>query len=153
MNHDFDSRLRERMLRLEATMPDAPMRRRQHRLRWSLPPLLVVGVLAFAAGVGASTLVQEGVRGSPGVFSPLGPLFCSDIQQRTPADAGPLLSQLGYEVTWQIEDPAANTSRQSTVAPPDGHIIEGVLHGRELLLVVERGPGATPANDPCPAAR
>lgn len=134
-------------------MPDAPARRGQHRLRWSLLPLLAVGVMAFAAGVGASILIQEGVRGSPGVFSPLGPLYCSDIQQRTPADAGSLLSELGYEVTWQIEDPAANTSRQSTSAPPDGHIIEGVLHGRELLLVVERGPGAIPVDDPCPAAR
>ena len=67
-----------------------------------------------------------------------------------PVAADPLLRQLGYKVTWQIEDRDAKTSVQSTTPPSDGFIVEGAIIQGELILVVERGRDVKPVPITCP---
>jgi hypothetical protein len=122
--------------------PNKPRRRRQLGI--------VVGLIAamLLSGVAGASVhqVMTGVKGSSGVFSPGGPLACSPIQHMNPVEAGKALAALGYVVTWQIEyradDPDQNESTMSSVPPPDGFVIEGVLEGNQLLILVERGPAA-----------
>ncbi len=72
-------------------------------------------------------------------------MHCTRIQEMAPPRAADLLGLLGYSVTWQIEDRDAGTSVQLPSPPADGYIIEGILKGRYLTLVVERGANAIPA--------
>lgn len=151
MTEEFDARLRERMLRLEDEMPAMSTKTTAGRpLRWSASALVLVGVLGMATGAAASTAFQEAVGSAPGVFSSQGALYCSRIQQMAPVDADPLLRELGYEVTWQLEDRDANTYVRSATPPSDGFIVEGVIIGRDLVLVVERGEDVEQVGDPCP---
>jgi hypothetical protein len=142
----FDDQLRERLERIEASaqVPDrpgkAPRPRRAGRPIAVAAGLVLAGLLA--GGVGAAAL--EAVRGYPGVFSSGGALACSNIQKMSPPRADELLTQLGYEVTWQIENRDTSASSTSTEAPVVGYIQEGVLHGQKLLIVVETGSKAVP---------
>ncbi len=64
------------------TLPHKPRRRRQLGI--------VVGLVAamLLSGVAGASVhqVMTGVKGSPGVFSPGGPLACSPIQHMDPVD-------------------------------------------------------------------
>jgi hypothetical protein len=91
------------------------------------------------------------VRGYPGVFSSDGVLYCSDVQTMSPSRAASLLADLGYSVTWQVENRDTGSS-QAVLAPPStGFIIDGVAHGSTLILVVETGADAQPASQSCEA--
>jgi hypothetical protein len=152
MTEEFDARLKERLVRLEAGMPDMSAKTRGSRpLRMSALALVLVGVLGVVTGAAATSVVFREASGPvPGVFSRQGPLYCSGIHQMAPVVADPLLRELGYKVTWQIEDRDAKTSVQSSTPPSDGFIVEGaIIHG-ELILVVERGRGVEPVPNPCP---
>lgn len=154
MNDDFDGRLRDRLQQMEDTMPDLiSTPRGRNPLRWSLPAVALVAALGIAAGAAGATAIQFATSGgpTPGVFSADGPLYCTRIQQMTPQEADPLLRQLGYAVTWQLEDRDARTSTRSTTPPSDGYIVEGVIVGRDLTLVVERGKDVQQVADPCPS--
>ncbi len=165
MDH-FDTRLRDRLQLLEANLPArAGTGAKRRSPRWTALVVAGVAVLALATGGAGATLVQAGVtifrqgaaigqevlleNGHPGVFGPQGPLYCTRIQEMGPRQAAPILADLGYTVTWQVEDRDARTSTQTTISPADGFIIEGVLHGRDLTLVVERGAAAVPAGESC----
>jgi len=149
---DPDTRLHDRLRRLEAELPtEVGARPARRSARWSAPVVAGIALLAVATGGAGATIVQEAVRGSPGVFSREGPLYCTRIQEMEPPRAAVLLADLGYRVTWQVEDRDALTSVQTTTPPLDGYIIEGVIHGRDLTLVVERGDAAVPARSSCEA--
>lgn len=151
MNDDFDARLRDRMRRLEETMPDLTTTTSEHRrLRWSLPAVTLIAALAFAAGAAGATVMREAVGTAPGVFSPDGPLYCTRIQQLSPREADPLLREFGYDVTWQVENRDTGDYERSTTPPSEGYIVEGALIGRDLVLVVEQGSEVEQVSDPCP---
>ena len=153
MNEEFDVRLKERLLRLEEEMPDMSTRRRpwNRSLRLPLTAVVLVGVLGMATGAAAASVVFREAGGTaPGAFTAEGPLYCSGIHEMAPAQADPLLRDLGYEVTWQIEDRDARSSVQSSTPPTDGFIVEGAIIGGKLILVVERGQNVEPVADPCP---
>lgn len=145
---DFDDRLRTRLERLEMTLPvSQTTSARPTRVPFRLSLGVVSGIAAVALLAGAvagATVVSESVRGHPGLFAPGGPFQCTRIRQMSPPQAEAVLEDLGYDVTWQVEDRGLGTSEQKPTAPPDGYIIEGVLDGANLLLVVERGEGAEP---------
>jgi hypothetical protein len=153
----FDEALATRLRRMESAVPvrtSGPWTTsiRSTTLRPSRRAGLALGIAMAAAAltggiVGAA--VSGAVNGSPGVFSTGGPLYCSNIQSMSPADAAPLLSQLGYSVIWQIEDKTRHSSTVTELPPKEGYIIDGGLHGRGLLLVVESGQGAEPATRSC----
>jgi hypothetical protein len=151
------SSLAERLRLLEASLPEgqlhagklAPVGRRG--TRWKRAAI-VTGIVAamLVSGVAGAAAHEwaTGVRGYPGVFVPGGPLACSPIQHMTPPVAAQKLEDLGYNLTWQIEYRGAGASPDSSIIsmspPEDGYIIEGVLQGTDLMLLVERGPGARP---------
>lgn len=149
--NSFDDQLRERLERIEASaeVPDRPEKGRKP-LRARRPMAIAAGLVlagVLAGGVGAAAL--EAVRGYPGVFGAGGALACSDIREMSPSRADPLLTELGYEVTWQIENRDSGTSVTSTEPPAAGYIQEGVLHGQKLLIVVETGAKAEPVGPGC----
>jgi hypothetical protein len=153
MSEKFDVHLKERLLRLEEEMPDMSTRRtRPNRsLRLPLAVVVLVGILGIATGAAAASVVMREAGGSaPGVFTAEGPLYCSGIHEMSPGQADPLLRELGYQVTWQIEDRDAKTSVQSAKPPSNGFIVEGAIVNGELILVVERGQGVQRVADPCP---
>ena len=120
--------------------------------------LLFVAVLSIAAPRGATGQVSEATPGypvgHPGLFTPGQPLHCSGVDRMTPAEAAPVLEALGYDVTWQVEDRDRLTSGQTREPPKSGFIIEGIVHGRAMVLVVEVGSRATPAKvAPCDGPR
>lgn len=149
--------LTDRLRALESAMPGGeltkgafvthPNKPRRLRRLGIAAGLIAAMVLSGAAGASVHQ-VMTGVKGSPGVFSPGGPLACSPIQHMNPVQAGEALAALGYVVTWQIEyraeDPDQNESTMSSSPPADGSVIEGVLEGNQLLILVERGPAAHP---------
>jgi hypothetical protein len=149
--------LADRLHAMESAMPGGelpprvfgnhPNKHRRGRRLGIAAGLIAAMLLSGAAGA-AVHQVMTGVTGSPGVFSPSGPLACSPIQHMNPVDADKALAALGYDVTWQIEyralNPDQNKSTMSSTPPAVGYVIEGVLEGRHLLLVVEIGPAALP---------
>ena len=151
---EFDSGLRTRLERLEQTLPTKQTMSagwRRGPLRLSLAAaggLAAVGILAGV--VAGATVVSDQVHGHPGLFAPGGTFYCTNIRQMSPPEAERALAQLGYVVTWQVEDRSLGSSEQTTTPPSDGYIIEGVLDGKDLVLVVERGEGAAPVPEgPC----
>ncbi len=76
-------------------------------------------------------------------------MYCSGIQGMVPSKAAPLLSSLGYHVTWQVDDKAAHTTSQTIVPPAQGLIIEGIQNGRQLVVVVDQN-GEGPIPHSCP---
>lgn len=153
MSEAFDVHLKERLLRLEEEMPGMSTKstRPNRSLRLPLAAVVLVGVLGIATGAAAASVVMREAGGTaPGVFTAEGPLYCSGIHEMSPAQADPLLRELGYRVTWQIEDRDAKTSVQSATAPSDGFIVEGAIVNGELILVVERGQAVQRVADPCP---
>ncbi len=150
--------LAERLHALESAMPagelppgafDTRPNKHGRGRRLAIVAGLIAAMLLSGAAGATVHQVMTGVTGSPGVFSPGGPLACSPIQHMNPVDADKALAALGYDVTWQIEYRALNpddhyASTMSSTPPADGYVIDGVLEGRHLLLVVEIGPAATP---------
>jgi hypothetical protein len=154
-NHDsldpFDTQLRGRMERLEASLPHkAPFPRRStSRAKWTAGVIaLVLAALTTGVALGA-TVFSDAVRGHPGLFAPGGALQCSGIQEMSPPQAANVLEELGYSVTWQIENRDDGSSIQSPRPPTEGYVIEGVLNGRDMTLVVEVGENAEPASPVC----
>ncbi|MFN8519597.1 MAG: hypothetical protein U0667_09500 [Chloroflexota bacterium] len=47
----------------------------------------------------------------------------------TPSKA-PILAELGYDVTWQIEGWPGTRSYQTKVAPDEGFLFDGITKGR-----------------------
>lgn len=148
----FDLELARRLARLAEAVPveAVPEPHRGH-----VPGRRLSGVLAgvtaaiLIAGATVGGLVLFGVpTGHPGLFGPGRPLYCSGIERMTPPEAAAWLAAHGYVVTWQIEDVDAPSSRQSTVPPMSGYIIDGVLKGNQMTLVVEVGQGAQRVNPP-----
>jgi len=146
---ELDQDLRERLIRLEASIEvsDRPgpfaLPRRSRRIAVGI--LAAVLVLGGAASASVLMSAREPIP-SPGVFSAGGALACTGVWKMTPPEAETYLASRGYEVTWQIEDVGAGTSRRSEDPPREGSIIEGVLVGHALTLVVETGTGARQAN-------
>ena len=143
-----DDVLRGRLARLESALPSAREVSTRRRSGLAVPSALALLLIGGAAGT-AGAAALDAVRSSPGVFSPDGALACSNVRTMSPSSADEALRQLGYQVTWQIEDRDAGTSVTSTVPPASGYVQDGVLHGRDLLIVVETGNAATPAGPGC----
>jgi hypothetical protein len=153
----FDDKLRQRISRLEQSIPirepgESGYPRRS--LRLSLATSLAVSALLVLAGVVAgaavgATVVSNGVQARPGLLAPSGTFYCTQIPRMAPDRAGVALADLGYTITWQVEDRDTGTSKQTDTAPTDGYIVDGVLDGHHLLLVVERGSGAHPSVQTC----
>jgi hypothetical protein len=112
--------------------------------------LAIVAAISIAAGALGAIAVQTTVRSAPGLFASGGPFYCTEIGNMTPVAAQPLLTQLGYQVTWQVEDRDSGSSSQTSTPPTDGFIVEGVQHGRDLVLVVETGVNVEPPDHSCP---
>lgn len=152
----FDGQMRERLARLESAAPTgAPPnlgRARRFRSRVGGLALAVAATLLLAGvAVGGVVVISSGVVGHEGLFNPGQPLRCSGVDKMSPPVAQQWLNERGYTVTWQIEDQDAHTSRQTSVPPTSGYIIDGILHGNQLTLVVETGANAQPANgSQCP---
>lgn len=116
--------------------------------------VVLVAVLGVATGAAAATVVFRDAGGTaPGVFTAEDPLYCNGLHELSPVQADPLLRDLGYEVTWQIEDRDARTSRQSSTPPGDGFIVEGALINGQLVLVVERGQDESESQIPARGVR
>jgi hypothetical protein len=146
---ELDEVLRGRLIRLEDSL-EVPGRPRHSALPGRSRRIAVgilVAVLVLGGAASASVLMnnREAIP-SPGVFSAGGALACTGVWKMTPPEADTYLASRGFDVTWQIEDVAAGTSRMSKDPPHQGFIIEGVLDGRALTLVVEIGTGARQAN-------
>ena len=142
----LDARLSERLARLEASLPP-PGRRantegpRSNRLLW--PAMVVTLALAFGGGVAARQLVLDRGWTDSGLFTRGGALYCSGLQHLAPRDAAPILRQLGYVVTWQVDDRETGDSYQSSEPPAGGYVDEGIQKGQQLVIVA-------PQNDPGP---
>ncbi len=141
---DLDVRLRERMSGLEATLPAAlagmterNRSRRGPRLAWSV--IAVAFAASFGSGVAAGAVVRELILDpgwtDSGLFTPGGALYCSGLHGMAPPEAARILDQLGYEVTWQVDDRVSGTSYQTTDAPAGGYVDEGIQKGRQLVIV------------------
>lgn len=151
MTTDFDDELATRLTGLESRLrwaDEVATRPSKRRLRWTAPLVAIVAALSIGAGAIAAVTLEP--RAAPGIFAAGGTLYCSDVANRPPNAAQPMLESLGYTVTWQIEDRDAGTSTQSTTPPKDGYIVEGSQHGRNLLIVVERGSTVIPVAHTCP---
>jgi hypothetical protein len=150
---EFDEQLRARLERLEATLPlgrPVPSHAKRPEIRLTAGVVSGIAAVAMLAGaVAGATVISDGVRGHPGLFAPGGIFECTRIQEMTPRHAAGVLAELGYTVTWQVEDRDLGTSKQMSVAPSDGYIIDGVLEGANLVLVVERGAGVVPRDPVC----
>jgi hypothetical protein len=147
--NDFDTVLRDRLVRLEGSIV-LPARRRSSWPRVSRA--VVAGLLAaavLAGGAGAAALIRgQQAKGSEGLFNPGQPLACSRVWAMSPPDAARYLAARGYVVTWQVEDRDSGTSRQTKIAPATGFVIEGVRQGNQLTMVVEVGSRARQATPP-----
>lgn len=115
-------------------------------------------VVAFADGTARELVPRELVEDpdwvTSGLFTRGGALYCSGLQGMMPTKAAPILSALGCEVTWQIEDRDASThTYQTTTAPSQGRIDEGLQNRRELVIVVMLGDGPIShgSSSSCPA--
>ncbi|MCL4809517.1 MAG: hypothetical protein KJ062_17270 [Thermoanaerobaculia bacterium] len=139
-----DDEIHERLASLEASMPlpstdgGAPTRRRPSRA-------LILGasvglVLAFAGGVTAREIAQQTEWRSSGLFTPGGPLHCSDLQNMNPAKAAPLLDELGYRVLWQDEHIQGAPVKQTRTAPTQGYLTDGISKGKNLIIIVDDEP-------------
>lgn len=148
MTESFEATLRERMADLERSLSPTREAPSRHRGGLALPAVAALLLIGAAAGTAGAAAI-DAVRSSPGVFSQAGALACSSVQDMAPPHADEVLRELGYTVTWQIEDRDAGTSVTATIPPAVGYIQEGVLHGRELLLVVETGDAASPVGPSC----
>lgn len=120
--------------------------RRRWSIAWLGAPL--IGSLIIAGMTNAAANPRPGPIGHPGLFDAGQPLYCSGVQAMSPPVGDQYLEARGYTVTWQVENRDAMTSQLTDTPPETGHIIEGVLHDQHLLLVVEVGERATPANIP-----
>lgn len=142
----LDAQLSERLARLEASLPPAgrlasAKDRRPTRLLW--PVMAVTLVVAFGGGVAARQLVLDRGWTDSGLFTRGGALYCSGLQHMAPRDAAPILRQLGYVVTWQVDDRATGESYQSADPPAGGYVDEGIQKGKQLVIVApqhDRGP-------------
>jgi hypothetical protein len=152
---DFDWRLQQRLERLEGSLPMPTSVRRPVGVGRRLSVTVASGIAIVAlltggiAGAVGAVIVSNAATGHPSVFGSGEPLECTRIQAMTPPNAGELLTELGYSVTWQIEDRDRGTYEQTPIAPPDGYIIDGVLVRGNLILVVERGENAVPVSPSC----
>jgi hypothetical protein len=149
----FDDKMRLRLSRLEDSIPvglPSPKRPARRPLRLSFGVMFGIAMACLLAGaVAGATVVSSGVRGQPGLFAPGGTFACTQIREMPPQRAGEVLAELGYDVTWQVEDRDSGSTQQTAEAPNQGFIVEGVLHGQQLLLVVEQGKGAQAATSTC----
>ena len=140
----FDEILSYRLKKLEESLPDEPSTKRRQPVRLSLATTGAIAAVALLAGVVVGSGPLSGVHGSDGLFNPGQPLQCTRIQQMSPTEASAILANMGYIVTWQVEDQDAGTSKQTQRVPADGYIIDGVVQGKMMVLVVERGENASP---------
>jgi hypothetical protein len=142
----LDTRLAERLARLEASLPPPHPQgiardRGPARLVWVA--LAVALIMAFGGGVAARELVLDRGWTDSGLFTRGGALYCSGLQHMAPRDAAPILRQLGYVVTWQVDDRATGESYQSSEPPAGGYVDEGIQKGKQMIIVA-------PQNDPGP---
>jgi hypothetical protein len=149
----FDDKMRHRLSRLEDSIPvGGPSGRRPARRPLRISVSAVFGIAAaclLAGAVAGATVVSSGVQSQPGLFAPGGIFACTQIREMSPQQAGGALAELGYDVTWQVEDRDSGSSQPTAEAPKDGFIVEGVLDGSQLLLVVARGAGVQPVPSTC----
>jgi hypothetical protein len=155
---DLDVRLRERMGGLEASLPAVlaamdGQKRTRHGARLVSSVLAVAFAVSFGSGVAAGAVVRELIPDpgwtDSGLFTKGGALYCSGLHGMAPVEAAHILEQLGYEVTWQVDDRATGTSHQTTEVPTDGYVDEGIQKGRELVIVVPQHDDEPHSNDPC----
>lgn len=152
----FEARLRARIERLESTiqvdsMPSIAPDRSRRRLT-----LLAAGAAALLLVLGGGAVIGRHAQGpnepraASGVTNPGGPFACAPIARMTPPEADAYMRARGYAVQWQIEERPSGRFWHSDVPPKSGHPIAGVVVGkRQILYVVEIGPGAVMAGDPC----
>ena len=156
---DTDDDLDMRLVALAARAPGrddppslSPGRRRgRFAAPLALAAILVLGVVATAAG---AVVVQTMAEGRPGIENPGQPLAGANMECMTPPQAAAFLAAHGYrDVVWQVEtgqvtDGAggkgpSSTSEQAT-APEHGYVIPASVAGDgKLHMVVDQRAGAT----------
>lgn len=138
--NDQDAHIRQRMLALESGLQLGAARRPDRRRRLGL--IVAAGVAfgaAFAGGALARDLVEDHSWRGAGLFTPGGPLYCTDLQGMSPREAAPILEALGYHVTWQDERGDAG-GRQSEIPPDSGYVTDGISKGRQLIVLADDEP-------------
>ena len=156
---DTDDDLDARLIALEARAPgrdDPPgliagRRRGRFAAPLALASILVLGVVATAAG---AVVVQTMAEGRPGIENPGQPLAGANMECMTPPQAADFLAAHGYrDVVWQVETGQvtnaaggkgpSSTADQST-PPEHGYVIPASVAGDgKLYMVVDQRIGAT----------
>jgi hypothetical protein len=152
----FEAALRIRIDRLGSSirvdaMPSVVARRSPRRLA-----LLAAVGAALLLAIGGGAVIGRHAQGlnepraGLGVTNQGGPLSCAPLARMTPPEADAYMRARGYAVRWQIEERPSGRFWQSDVPPDTGHPIAGVLiDEHRILYVVEVGPAAVVAGDPC----
>jgi hypothetical protein len=148
----FETRLRDRLVRLEAAAPVRDVRPRPNRGRrglrttFAIAAALLLGTFAVGLAVGRFVHPNEPV-GHPGLENPGQPFYGAGLRCMTPPDAHRTIVERGFTVTWQIEDrdpTGAGTTSLSTEPPPSGVVEDGFVEGNKAHVVVSVGSGAIP---------
>jgi hypothetical protein len=152
----FEAGLRTRIERLESSiqvgsMPSiAPERSRRRLTLVAAVAAAILLVLGGGAVIGRHAQGPNEPRAASGVTDPGGPFACAPIARMTPPEADAYMRARGYAVQWQIEERPSGRFWHSDEPPESGHPITGVVVGeRQILYVVEIGPAAIMAGDPC----
>jgi hypothetical protein len=148
----FEPQLRERLGRLEASVPVADARPRRRRLgravRTSLSLAAAISLLAFSGGLVVGRFLDSNEPiGHEGLENPGQPFYGAGLRCMTPAGAHQTITARGFTVTWQIEDRDSNGVGTTTLSgtPPSAGVVEGgFVQGSEAHVVVSVGSGAVP---------
>jgi hypothetical protein len=163
MEHDDDLDLSSRLAALEMRVPanalppvlPRPRRRGRFAVPIAMAPVLVLALVATAAG---AAVVANVVRGYPGIQNPGQPMAGVHMECMSPREAAAALAAHGLtRVVWQVEggDPNrkigaqdATTSVQQTVPPEHGYVIPGSLQDDgSVIMVIDQRVGATGVGD------
>jgi hypothetical protein len=156
---DLDNRLVAIAARAPGADPPSLMSRRP-RGRVAVSSLLgaaaVLALVATAAS-GAAVIVNDLVRGYPGIENPGEALAGAQMECMSPPQAAAFLAAHGYtNVVWQVEAgdpsgvPRSDTSVLQATPPEHGYVNPAaVLSDGKLHMVVDQRKGATPSGA-CP---
>ncbi len=159
-----DQELEERLAALEARAPanggpptlHAGRRRSRLAVALTAAPLLLLAVVATAAGAVVATNLA---KGHEGIQNPGQPLAGAHMECMTPPEAAAFLAAHGYrDVVWQVESgelsnggqKGASASVQQASPPEHGYVVPGsILDDGRLHMVVDQRRGAT-GSGACP---
>ena len=152
----FDAQLRSRIDRLGSSIqfdpmsPSVPERSRRRLAILAAAAAALLLTIGGGAAIGRHAQGPNEPRAASGVTNPGGPLACAPIARMTPPEADAYIRSHGYAVRWQVEERPSGRFWQSDTPPESGHPIAGVVIGKgQILYVVEVGPAAIMAGDPC----